>query len=54
MINLKPIKDDASRFQEPLKSVLEIAKDSMSEKEFVDFFIGLRKKARELDNKKEV
>jgi hypothetical protein len=55
VINLKPLQDDASKYGEPLKSVIEMQKDSMPEKDFIDFFIGLRKKARELDaQKKEV
>ena len=51
MINLKHLRDDASKFQEPLRSVVEMQKDSMPEKDFIDFFIGLRKKAREIDAK---
>ena len=51
MINLKPLQDDASKYGEPLKSVIEMQKDSIPEKDFIDFFIGLRKKAREIDAK---
>jgi hypothetical protein len=49
MIDLKPMKQDALKFGEPLKSVIEMQKNTMSEGEFVDFFFGLRKKAREID-----
>lgn len=49
MINTKPLKEQATKFPEPLKSIIEISKDSMPDQEFVDFFIGLRKKAREID-----
>ena len=49
MISLKPLKESAVNFPEPMKSIIEIAKDPMSKQEFIDFFIGLRKKARELD-----
>lgn len=51
MIDLKPLKDNATRFQEPLNSVIEMSKDKMSETEFISFFIGLRKKARDIDAK---
>ena len=53
MISLKPLKESAVNFPEPMKSIIEIAKDPMSKQEFIDFFIGLRKKARELDAKQE-
>ena len=49
MINIKPLKERATKFPEPIRSILEMQKDSMREQEFVDFFIGLRKKAREID-----
>ena len=51
MTDLKPLKNESTRFTEPLRSIIEISKDSMPEQEFIDFFIGLRKKARELDIK---
>ena len=51
MINTKPLKEQSVKLPEPLKSIVEISKDSMPEKDFVEFFIGLRKKARELDAK---
>lgn len=51
MIDLKPLKEQLARFHEPMKSILEMTKDSMPEQDFVDFFINLRKKARELDAK---
>ena len=51
MINTKPLKEQCVRFPEPMKSILEMAKDSMQERDFVDFFINLRRKARELDVK---
>lgn len=49
MINLKPLKDNASQFPDPLKSVLEMQKDTMSERDFADFFISLRRNARQID-----
>jgi predicted nucleotide-binding protein (sugar kinase/HSP70/actin superfamily) len=50
MIDLKPLKNESRKFEEPLKSIMEMAKDKMSEQDFVEFFISLRKKARETDN----
>jgi hypothetical protein len=49
VIDLRPMKAKALNFPEPLKSIIEIQKDTMSEKDFVDFFINLRRKAREMD-----
>ena len=51
MIELKPLKERAVKLPEPMKSILEMTKDSMPEQEFIDLFMGLRKKARELDSK---
>lgn len=51
MISLKSLKESAMNFPEPLRSIIEIARDPMSEQEFIDFFINLRKKAREMDAK---
>ncbi len=50
MINLKPLKSESGRFQEPIKSIVELQKNAMTEEEFIDFFISLRKKAREIDS----
>ena len=52
MINIKPLKESASEFQEPIRSVIQMTKNEMSEQEFIDFFIGLRKKVRQMDNEK--
>lgn len=49
MIDLKPLKSESSRYQEPLKTVIEMQKDSMVENEFIDLFLSMRKKAREID-----
>ena len=54
MIDMGPLKEQSSKFSEPLKSIIEMAKNSMPEQDFVEFFISMRKKARELDAKKEV
>ena len=51
-INLKPFKNDAVKYPEPIKSIIEMQKDAMSVDDFIDFFIGLRHKARELDANK--
>ena len=51
MIDLKPLKQEAVKLPEPLKSIIEMSKDSMPEQEFIDFFISLRRKGRELDTK---
>jgi hypothetical protein len=51
MIDTIPLKEQSVKFSEPLKSIIEMTKDTMPEKDFVEFFIGLRKKARELDAK---
>ncbi len=49
MINTNPLKEQAVKLPEPLKSIIEMSKDSMPDQEFVEFFIGLRRKAREID-----
>ena len=49
MIDTKPLKNESDKFQGPLRSVIEMSKNSMQNEEFVEFFIGLRKKAREMD-----
>jgi hypothetical protein len=54
MINLKPLKSESGKFQEPIRSIVELQKDAMPEQEFVEFFLILRKKTREIDNQKEV
>ena len=51
MIELKPLKEQAVKLPEPMKSILEMTKDSMPEQEFIDLFMGLRKTAREFDSK---
>ncbi len=51
MIDLKPLKNESRKFEEPLKSIIEMSKNSMPEKDFVDFFISMRRKAREMDAK---
>lgn len=50
MIDLKSLKSESLKFPEPLKSVLEMQRETMSEKDFVEFFISLRKKARQIDS----
>ena len=52
MINIKPLKESASEFQEPIRSVIQMTKNEMSDQDFIDFFIRLRKKARQMDNEK--
>lgn len=52
MINIKALKESAPDFQEPIRSVIQMQKDSMPEQDFIDFFIGLRKKARQMDSVK--
>lgn len=49
MINTKPLKEQSMKLPEPLKSIIELSRDSMTDRDFVEFFISLRKKARELD-----
>ena len=51
MIDIKELKNEAIKFPEPLKSIIEIARNTMSPDDFIDFFIGLRQKAREIDIK---
>ena len=53
MIDTRPLKDQSVKFPDPIKSILEMSKDSMQERDFVDFFMNLRRKARELDSKME-
>jgi hypothetical protein len=50
MIELRGLKNQASQFPDPLKSIVELSRDSMQEMDFIDFFINLRKKAREIDS----
>ncbi len=54
MINLKSLKSQSPKFPDPVKSILEMQKDSMQVQDFVEFFMNLRKKARELDNETEI
>ena len=49
MILVKSLKDQSTIFPDPLRTVIQMQKDEMEEGEFVAFFIGLRKKAREID-----
>lgn len=50
MIGIKPLKDEATKLPEPLKSIVEMQKNTMQNEEFVNFFIALRRKAREIDS----
>jgi hypothetical protein len=50
MIDLRPLKSESPKLPESLKSVIEMQKGSMQDQDFVDFFIGLRRKAREIDS----
>ena len=52
MIDIKSLKSDSMKYPEPLKSIIEMQKNAMNEQEFLDWFVSLRKKARELDIKK--
>ena len=52
MIDLKQLKSEAVKFPEPIKSIIEMSKNAMNEQEFVDWFVSLREKAREMDIKK--
>ena len=54
MIDTKPLKNESVKLPEPLKSIIEMSKDSMPEQEFIDFFLNLRKKSREIDGQKEL
>lgn len=49
MIDLKGMKEEAAKFPEPLRSILEMQKDSMSESDFPEFMVNLLRKAREMD-----
>ena len=53
MIELKPLKERAVKLPEPMKSIIEMSKDSMPEQDFLEFFINLRKKCRQIDGQKE-
>jgi hypothetical protein len=53
MINTKPLKEQATKFPDPFRTVIQMQKDEMPEQEFIDFFISLRKKAREIDVSRE-
>ncbi len=49
MINLRPLKDEAGKFPEPVRTVLDLTPDRMPQQDFLVEFFALRKKARELD-----
>ncbi len=49
MIDLKPLKDESLKFPDPIKSIVEMQRNGMPETDFIDFFINLRRKAREID-----
>lgn len=51
MIDARPLKEQSNKFQEPLKSLIDIQRDAMPESDFISLFMALRKKARELDAK---
>ncbi len=51
MIDARPLKEQSNKFQEPLKSLIDIQRDAMPESDFISLFMALRKKARELDSK---
>ena len=51
MIDTRPLKNESSKFQEPLRSVIEMQRDTMPEIDFINLFMTLRKKAREIDTK---
>jgi hypothetical protein len=53
MIDLKELKQDALKFPEPLRSILQMQKESMTEADFSEFVVNLLKKAREIDNNNE-
>lgn len=52
MIDLKPLKSEAVKFPEPLRSMVEMQKENMPPEDFIDFIMKLRQKAREMDVKK--
>jgi hypothetical protein len=52
MIDLKPLKNESTNFPEPLRSIIEMSRSPTSEGDFIDFFIGLRRKARQMDTVK--
>lgn len=51
MIDLKAIKQEAEKYPEPLRSIMEMQKDSMTESDFSEFMVNLLRKAREMDRK---
>lgn len=52
MIDIKSLKNESVKFPDPIKSIIEMQKNAMNEQEFLDWFVSLRQKARELDIKK--
>ena len=52
MINIKELKNQSVKYPEPLKSIIEMSKNTMSAEDFIDWFLTLRQKARELDANK--
>ena len=51
MIDLRPLKEKAGKYPEPLKSLIELSRNTMSEAEFLSFFEGLETRAEEIDMK---
>lgn len=51
-IDIRGLKEEAVKFLEPIKSMIQMQKDAMSVNDFIDFFITIRHKARELDANK--
>lgn len=49
MINLKPLKEEAGSFPEPLKSLIELSKDYVDEADFLETFLSWRRAAKEID-----
>ena len=51
-IDIRGIKEESIKFPEPLKSMIQMQKDFLSSDDFIEFFITIRHKARELDANK--
>ena len=51
MINIKELKNEALKFPEQLRSMVEMQKDKMTPEDFIDLIMKLRDKARKMDIK---
>lgn len=54
MIDLRPLKDDAFKFPDPIRSMIQSEDDFLQEEQFIKKFIKWRQKASEIDSLRKV